>query len=371
MDLTLTEEQALVATTARELLAARSPASGVRAMAGDPAGYSTALWKEMAELGWTGLALAEAHGGAGGSFLELCLVVEEMGRVLVPSPFVPTVVLGAMALARFGTADQQAAWLPGVVRGEGVIGYAGPGWGRSGGGVTATPRAGELVLDGTALFVPYAHVADLLLVVARNGGAGEPGPTVLLVEAATPGMTVETLDAVDVHRQCRVVFEGARVPAGNVLGGDRDGRAAVAAMTEHGAVATCAEMVGGAQQVLDLTVEYACDREQFGRPIGSFQAVQHHCADMAMDVLTSRFLAHEAQWRLAQGLDAAEEVSMAKSWVSDAYRRVCALGHQVHGAIGFTREHDLHLYLRHAVAAELTFGDADHHREVVATRLGL
>jgi alkylation response protein AidB-like acyl-CoA dehydrogenase len=163
-----------------------------------------------------------------------------------------------------------------------------------------------------------------------------------------------------------------RVPAADVLGGEPGGGATVVAtVAAFGAAATCAEMVGGAQQVLDMTVRYAKDREQFDSPVGSFQAVQHHCADMGVDVLSSRLIAFEAIWRLSEGLDATEEVSMAKAWVSEAYRRVCALGHQVHGAIGFTREHDLHRYLRHAVATELAFGDGDHHWDRVADHLGL
>lgn len=368
MDLTFTEEQSLIATTARELLAARSSTSAFRAVADGRDGYSTELWKEIAELGWIGLALPAEHGGGGGKFLDLCLLVEEMGRALVPSPFVPT-VLGALALARFGTTEQRAAWLPGVVHGEHVVSYAAPAWGSAGGGVRAEIAGEGIVLRGSALLVPYAHVADLLLVAARCDDRS--GPAVLLVDPGAAGVTIGALDAVDVHRQCRVDFEGVRVALDDVLGHDLDGAAVVAVLDAHGAAATCAEMVGGAERVLDMTVEYASAREQFGRAIGSFQAIQHHCADMATDVLTSRFIAYEAQWRLAQGLDAREEVSMAKAWVSDAYRRVCALGHQVHGAIGFTGEHDLHLYLRHAIASELTFGDADHHRGRVADLLGL
>jgi len=376
VDLILTEEQSLIATTARELLAARSPTAGFRAVADGPTGYSTGLWREMAELGWIGLALPEEQGGGGGTFLDLCLLVEEMGRVLVVSPFVPT-VLGVLALARFGTTEQREGWIPRAVGGECVIGYAGPAWSTRAGEVRARVDGDEIVIDGSTTLVPYAHVADLLLVAARI--EGDADPVVILVGRGAEGMDLEELDAVDLHRQYRVAFRDVRVPAGSVLGGGPGrgpgGRAgaveAIEVLEAFGGAALCSEMVGGAQRVLDLTVEYASVREQFGRAIGSFQAVQHHCADMATDVLTSRYISHEAQWRLSRGLDAHAEVSMAKAWVSDAYRRVCALGHQVHGAIGFTREHDLHLYLRHAIASELTFGDADHHRGLLAGTLGL
>lgn len=375
MDLTLTEDQELIQGTARELLESRSTTANVRAVAGDPTGYSTGLWKEMVELGWMGLALPEAYGGVGAGFLEVCLLIEEMGRFQVPSPYLPTVVCCGLSIARFGTEDQKAAWLDGIARGR-VMSYARAaprgGWGSDGSCVVATRTGDGFILDGAALFVPYAHTADDLLVVAQRPGDGGPAElTVLLVDAASPGLTHEPLEVIGADRQHRVAFEGVAVPGDRVVGGVDGGRAVVEAIAAYGAAATCAEMVGGAQQVLDMTVAYATQREQFGQPIGSFQAVQHHCADMATDVLSSRFIAYEAIWRLSAGLEAAEEVAMAKAWVSEAYQRVCALGHQVHGAIGFTREHDLHFFYRHAMASALAFGDGDFHIERVARHRGL
>ncbi len=161
------------------------------------------------------------------------------------------------------------------------------------------------------------------------------------------------------------------MPEERLLGRSDPATDILQAIQEWGAAAKCAEMVGGAQRVLEMSVAYAQDRVQFGRPIGTFQAVQHHCANMAVDVDGSRFIAYEAIWRLSEGLHAATEVAMAKAWVSDAYQRVCSLGHQIHGAIGFTKEHDMQLYFRHAKASELAFGDGDYHREQVAQKLGL
>ncbi|MFF5258284.1 acyl-CoA dehydrogenase family protein [Actinomadura viridis] len=365
MDLTLTEDQELIVSTARELLAARAGTAGARAMEDDPAGYSAGLWKEMVELGWTGLALPEEHGGVGGDFLEVCLLFEQLGYALVPSPLLPTVACCALPIARYGTPAQQAEWLGSIARGR-VMSHTPVPWDRPPGeGPWATATGtGDVEIDGTALFVPYAHAAESLLVVADL----EEEPRAFLVDADAPGVTPEPVAGVGLDRPHRVEFAGVRVPGDRLLGADR---AAVDAISLYGAAATCAEMVGAAQRVLDMTVEYATGREQFGRPIGSFQAVQHHCADMAIDVLGSRFLAFEAIWRLAAERDAAEEVSMAKAWVSEAYERVCALGHQVHGAIGFTQEHDLHLFSRHAMASALAFGDEDLHYERVAGRLGL
>jgi alkylation response protein AidB-like acyl-CoA dehydrogenase len=377
MDLTLTEDQELIQGTARELLEARAASAGARAMRDDPAGYSAALWKEMVELGWMGLAVPEAYGGVGAGFLEVCLLVEEMGRFLVPSPFLPTVVCCALPIAQFGDERQRSEWLGAIARGRIMTPVPGrwdrsgadPGGGPEGQGggseiVANEAAAGGVELTGAAMFVPYAHVADDLLVVARRADT----LAVFLVDAAAPGIGREPLAVIGADRPYRVTFDGVPVAGDRLLAG---GPAVADAIVAHGTAATCAELVGAAQRVLDMTVEYATQREQFGKPIGGFQAVQHHCADMATDVLTSRFIAYEAIWRLSAGLDATTEVSMAKAWVSEAAQRVCARGHQVHGAIGFTREHDLHLFAQHVMGAATTFGDGDHHWERLTRRLGL
>jgi alkylation response protein AidB-like acyl-CoA dehydrogenase len=375
MDLTLTEDQRLIQGAAAELLEERAATCGVKALEDDPVGWSAGLWKQLVELGWPGLALPEDSGGLGAGFLEVCLLIEQMGRFQVPSPLLSTVACCALPIARFGTAEQRAEWLGAIGRGR-VMAYARGAprgrWGAAGADVVATATDDGYVLDGTAMFVPYARGAEALLTVAR-GPSGPAGPAVFLVDAAAPGIACEPLAAVGTDRLYRVGFERVAVPAGRVLGGrwTPAGRSMIETINAYGAAATCAEMVGGAQRVLDMTVEYAGAREQFGRPVGGFQAVQHHCANMAMDVLTARFIAYEAIWRLAEGQDAALEVSMAKAWVSEAYQRVCAAGHQVHGAIGFTREHDLQVYSRHATATELSFGDGDFHWAAIADRLDL
>lgn len=332
MDLTLTEDQQLVQTTAREFLAGRSDAPD--------------LWKEMVELGWPGLAVPEPYGGVGADFLDACLVAEELGRAGAATPYAATVA-GASTIARFGTDAQRREWLPSVVGGRAI---------------SHVPETGLAVdgsvVDGRAPFVPFAHEAADLLVAAAAA----------IVDGGTPGITRERLDVVGNEPVYSVTFDAVEVPPERVL---PDGESAVDAMTAYATVLTCAEMVGGAQAVLDLTVDYAGQRRQFGQPIGAFQAVQHHCANMAIDVLGSRFATYEAAWRLGTGADATMAVGTAKAVVSEAYQRVCALGHQVHGAIGFTAEHDLHRYLRHATAAALTYGDADFHLDQLATRLGL
>ncbi|TYK47015.1 acyl-CoA dehydrogenase family protein [Actinomadura decatromicini] len=355
MNLSLTEDQELIASTARELLESRAATAGARAVDADPAGYSVALWKEMVDLGWTGLAFPEDFGGVGGDFLDVCLLFEQLGYALVPSPLLASVACAGMPVARFGTDAQKERWLGAIAEGHVVTAAPLP-WDRPGDAPVATPDGDGFTLSGTATFVPFAASAESLLVAARLDGE----PRAFWVDASA--VTIRPLDTVGLDRPCHV--ELADVRADDALGPD-----AVQAMARFGAAAMCAEMVGGAQRVLDMTVAYATEREQFGKPIGSFQAVQHHCADMAIDVLGSRFIAYEAIWLLASGRDAADEVSMAKAWVSEAYERVCALGHQVHGAIGFTAEHDLHLFSRHATSAALAFGDGDQHYDVLAGAL--
>jgi 3-oxocholest-4-en-26-oyl-CoA dehydrogenase beta subunit len=318
MDLTLTEDQELIQRTAREFLSAHAGASA-RAVASDadgaPAGYSAGMWKEIVELGWTGVAFDESMG-----FLEACLLVEEFGRHAVPSPFVASLVCG-MAVESLR---------PEVAAGR-VYTFAS-------------------TVDGVADLVPYATAADGFVVAS--------GESVSVVASADE---VVRQDVIGLDPKYRVRFADSGTPVD----------VSPSLVRSLGAAAVCAEMVGGAQAVLGASVSYATQREQFGQPIGAFQAVQHHCANMAIDVLGSRFIAYEAIWRLARGLDAAREVAVAKSWVSEAYQRVCSLGHQIHGAIGFTAEHDLHFHTRHAIAAALAFGDADEHTEALAQHLGL
>jgi len=375
MNLNLTEDQQLIRNAARAFLEKQCPSAYVRAMETDEKGYAPEQWKSMAELGWMGLPFPEELGGVGSGFLELCVLIEEHGRVGLPGPFFSTVVLCGMAVARFGSAKQKSEFVPAIASGERILAYAeseaNATWDAAGIEMAASAEGDGYVLKGTKHLVSYAAAADTLLVVARTGSRGEKGITVFLVDAASPGIVCEPLQTIASDHQYQVMFRGVHVPKSRVLGKAGKGWPIVEAIRQWGAAAKCAEMVGGAERVLEMTLEYAKVREQFGKPIGSFQAIQHHCANMAVDVLGARFIAYEAIWRLSEGLEAAAEVSMAKAWTSDAYQRVCSLGHQVHGAIGFTREHDLQLYSRSAKAAELSFGDGDYHREKVAEWLAL
>lgn len=372
MDVTLTEQQEEIRAAAARFLSDRCPLAHARAMAADDRGYDPRLWEQMAELGWLGLAVPDEYGGLGEGFLDLCLLIEEQGRHLVPSPFVTTVALGGQALARYATPDKRAEYLPAIADGQRIIGIAriGPdgSWDPKRVGVTATREQGGYTVDGAAAFVDYAGAADVFIAIAEMDGA----LTAFLVPATVDGIAAIVLDTNDGVRTHRVVFSQAQVSEDAVLGRVGQGDEIARALASWGAVARCAELVGIGRRVLEMTVAYATEREAFGSPIGTFQAIQHHCADMAVAVLSASSVAREAAWRVsADDAGADEAVHVAKAWASDAIAQVCALGHQVHGAIGFTAEHDLHLLTRRARGAELDFGDAGWHRSRLAARFGL
>ena len=374
MDFGLSEAQQMLRNSARVFLEAECPDTYVRAMEEEEWGYTPEMWQKLAEQGWPGLIFPESYGGVELGFLDLSILLEEMGRVLLPGPFFSTVVLGGMAIMDAGSDAQKQELLEGIAAGQIIVTLAliepAARWDASGVRTTAERNGNDYVINGTKLFVPNAHVSDYLIVAARTGEA-ETDITLFILPRNTQGVSQTLLKTIASDRQSEVVFENVEAPASAVLGELNGGWSTVQKVLQWGAVGKCAEMVGGGQQVLDMTVEYAKQRVQFGRPIGSFQAIQHHCANMATDVEGSRYITYQAAWRLSEGLPSEGEVAMAKAWVSAAYHRVCALGHQCHGAIGFTKEHNMQLYSRRAKAAELAFGDSDHHLETVAEAIGL
>ncbi len=376
MDLGLTEVQQMLKNSAREFLSQECPLTLVREMEGDQRGYTDALWRQVVNLGWPGLVFPEQYGGTGGDFMDLAVLLEETGRALLPGPLASTVVLGGLTVLDAGSDAQKQEILPGICSGRILMTLAltEPSATLEPAGVetTATADDGGYRLNGTKLFVPDAHAANLLLVVARTAPASGPasdddaeqGITVFLVDAGSPGVNINQLNSIASDRLCEVTLEDVRVSAGSVVGAVDQGWPIVRRAVQRGITAQCVQMVGGADAVLDMTVEYVKQRTQFGRPVGSFQAVQHHCSNMATDVDGSRHVAYQAAWRLSQGLPADREVAMSKAWVSGAYQRVCATAHQCHGAIGFTKEHNLQLYTRRAKVQELSYGDAHFHKEL-------
>ena len=374
MKLTLTEEQEMLRKTARDFLVDKCSKKFVKQMEESETGYSRELWQEMAELGWMGLAFPGKYGGGDMSFLDLAVLLEEMGRACLPGPFFSTVVLGGLSILDIGSEEQKQEYLPKLIRGEKIFTLAltEPGYHNydaSSVTVEATRDDGSYIINGTKLFVPDAHIADYLLCVART--KSRSGITIFLADAKNPGIKYTVLKTIGGDKLCEVVFDQMPVPKANILGRLNQGWNVVQKIIQRAAVGKCCEMVGNIQRVLEMTVDYAKERKQFDRPIGSFQVIQHYCADMATDVDSARFSTYQAAWMLSEGLPCTKEVAIAKAWVGEASQRVFALAHQIHGAIGATIEHDLHYYTRRAKAAELAFGDANFYREVVAREMGL
>ena len=377
MDFHFTEEQKILQKTARDFLQSECPSSFVLEMEADERGYRAELWNKMAELGWMALIIPEEYEGVGGNLLDLVVMLEEMGRFCLPGPFFST-VLGCLSIMAAGTEEQLKNFLPKVGTGELILtmAIAEPGNRKYDPfliAVEAEAKNGDFMINGTKLFVPDAHVADYLVCAVRTSGrpGAKEGITLFMVDSKTPGIGLTPMKTLAGDKQFEVDFQGVAVPGDHLLGPLNQGGVILEQVLQKGAVCKCAEMLGGAQKVLEMATGYAKEREQFGRPIGSFQAVQHHCSNMLMDIEGSRYITYKVAWMLEQGISCAKQVSAAKAWTSEAYKRVVGLGHQILGATGYIIEHDMPLYSRRAKIAELALGDAGFHREQVARELGL
>jgi len=377
MDLALSEEQEMVKKMARDFLTDKLPKAVVKEMEESELGYSPDLWKEMTELGWVGLVLPDKYGGSGMSFLDLAVLLEEMGKACLPGPYFSTVVLGGLPIIDTGTEEQKQEYLPKIASGEIIFTLAltesSARYDANAIEVKATADKDAYILNGTKLFVPDAHVANYMLVVARTDekAKAEDGITIFIVDTKSPGISHTVLKTIANDKLCEVVFNQVSVPKENILGQLNQGWSEVQKIVQRAAVAKCCEIVGCVQQALDMTIDYAKERKQFGRPIGSFQIIQHYCVDMATDVDGARLSTYQAACMINDGLPCAQEVAVAKAWASEVSQRIMSLAHQIHGAIGYSIDHDLQYYTRRAKAAEVTFGDASFYREVVAQEMGL
>ena len=369
MDFGLTTEQESLGSAVRELLAREWPESLLKATQSDENPLPDSAWRSLAENGLLGLTVPQRYGGAGLGFMELAVVLEEMGRSLLPGPFLSTSVC-ALAVLDSGTNGQKEELLPQVASGELKLALAilEPGGARGIEGVQlrAEPSEGGYVVNGVKTLVPAN--ADRLLVAAQTSDTGEAGDglSLFLVDSRSSGVTITRLPVLGIDRYCKVEFRDVEAPAYTQLGAAGCGGSLIERLMAWEGVGRCAELVGVAQAALDMTVDYVKRRQAFGRPIGSFQAVQHHCANMLEGVESARHLTQQAAWLVAEGRFDAPEVSMAQAWTAEAARRVTATAHQCHGAIGFTTELSLHLYHKRAIAGETLLGGAAFHHERIA-----
>ena len=379
MDFGFNQEQELLRATARKFFESECTSEFVRARMAEPAGVTDEFWKKLAEQGWLGLIYPEEFDGTGLGFVDLTVLMEEMGRAVMPGPFFSTVLLGGLAILEAGSAAQKKEWLSKISAGQAktTLAFTEPNarWDAAGVTVTARESGGKFTLTGTKLFVLDAHLADVIVVVARTreGKRPEEGLSMFLVPKGAKGLEVKLLPTMDQTRKlCEVTFNDVAVGADALLGAKDQAWAPLSRVLDRATVALCAESCGGAQRVLDMTTDYAKIRVAFGKPIGSYQGVKHRAADMLVEVENAKSLTYYAAWAVDENVpEAPLAASMAKAYVSDAYRRTAGAGIQLHGGIGFTWEHDLHLYFKRAKASEFTFGDSSYHRERVAQLISL
>jgi alkylation response protein AidB-like acyl-CoA dehydrogenase len=375
MNFGFTEEQELLRAEVRKFLDARCPLEQVRVLMESERGYAPELWASLAELGWLGLTIPEAHGGAGLGWVDFVVLLEETGRTLFPSPLVST-TLAAAAILDAGSDEQQARWLPGIADGSRIgtlaLVEASDVLAPSGIALIGKPDGDAFLLTGTKHFVADAGVANLFVVAFRSG-AGAEDLSLAVLDGGAPGVKVLAGPTMDqTKRMGTLALDGARVPKSALLG--QAGRAwpAIAKLFDRGAIATTGEMIGAAEGALALTVKYAKDRIQFGNPIGKYQGVKHPLAEMYVDVESTKSLLYYAAWALDESPgDVPRSASLAKAYASDAFARIGIDGVQLHGAVGYTAEYDIQLYLKRSKWARPTYGDSDFHYERVATLGGL
>lgn len=371
MDFNFSEDTVMLKNNAERFLKEKCTSSFVKDMIKDEKGFSPAMWKEMADLGWLGLIHDEKYGGLAMSFFDLFVLFNEIGKVLLPSPFFCSAILAGLAIHEAGNEKIKESDLPSIIQGERIFTLAlldeQGRYDLDGSTLEARGAAdGSYTLNGTRLMVPFAHVADAILVCAAVKESKAGGATLFKVQPKKNAPTLMPLDTITAEKTFAVVFDQVKVPAENVIGAVGKGATYLKQVLSRASLLKCAEMVGGLEKVLEMTVEYAKQRHQFGRPLGSLQVIQHYLADMATLQMTSWLAAYQAATLLSEGLSCEKEISMAKAWISDAYKKATWTAHQIHGGIGFSEEHHLHLYYKHAKACELAFGDSTVHRGRVA-----
>ncbi|MEZ5408849.1 MAG: acyl-CoA dehydrogenase family protein [Acidimicrobiales bacterium] len=370
MNFAFTEEQEQLRQFVRSFLDDKSSEAAVREQMDTEQGYDPAVWAQLSDqLGLPALAIPEEFGGQGYSFVELGVVLEEMGRRLLCAPFLSG-VLASQAIIHSGDDGAKAEHLPGIASGQTLACLAfteeSGKWDESGITMEASGSGGDYTLNGTKSFVIDGHVANLIVVAARTAG----GVSLFTVAGDAAGLSRQSLSTMDqTRKQAKLTFAGT--PA-KLLGAEGAGWATMSTVLDLAAIALAAEQVGGAQFVLEMAVQYAKDRVQFGRPIGSFQAIKHKCADMLLEVESAKSAAYYGMWCAAELNDELPSVaSLAKAYCSEAYFHAAAENIQIHGGIGFTWEHPAHLYFKRAKSSELMFGDPAYHRELLAQRIGL
>ncbi|MBW1847792.1 MAG: acyl-CoA/acyl-ACP dehydrogenase [Deltaproteobacteria bacterium] len=374
MDISLNKTQQNITKEARRFLSKECPVDYVQEMFLDERGFSDEHWDKMSEMDWMAMRIPEEYGGMGMELIDICIVLEEMGRVVVPGPFFSTVLLAGELLIEAGSDQQKKKYLSGIADGKlhGTLALSEQESGSDFGYIQMEAKAdgSDFVLNGTKLFVPDAHVSDFFVCAARTEAGENPenGITLFLLDTDTSGVTVSLLPSMDGTRKLSAIkFKNVRLSKDSILGDLNKGWGPLRRSIQRAMVGICAECVGGASRVTELSTEYSKERVQYDLPIGSYQAIKHMCADMFVDAESSRSLMYWAAWAQdhADEKEAAIAASVAKSYCTEAFRNVASNGIQVHGGTGFTWENEMHLFLKRAKANEAAFGDTVYHREKV------
>lgn len=371
MDLGFSSEQDMLRKSVAEFLSKECPYDIVREIEESETGFSPKTWKKMAELGWMELYFPEEFGGYGDPFMDVLIIMEEMGKRAFPSPFFPTVIQCGLVVLAGGSDAQKKALLPKIAQGKLIMALAQyeveASYLETGITMPAVKSGDQYMLNGTKMFVTDANIADKMIVAART----DAGVTLLLVDAKDSGITCTKIPTVGMDNICEVIFKDVAVSAGDVIGTPGEGWQAIEAMAQKATLAKCGEMLGGAKAGLDMTIAYAKERVQYGKPIGFNQAIQHFLADMQLAYDTAYSYLYKVAWMVDEGMDAAREVSALKAKVNDNYKFIAERSVHLHGGVGTTREYDVGLFYRRAKAFEFVMGDSEHHYEQLAQSLGL
>ncbi|RIK05453.1 MAG: acyl-CoA dehydrogenase [Acidobacteria bacterium] len=379
MNFAFSDEQEELKKSARRFCEEQYSSETVRRIMETESGVDEELWTRMAqELGWQAMIIPEEYGGAGFGYIELIVLMEEMGRAVVAAPFFSTVCLAANTLLVAGSDEQKQELLPGIAEGTRIATLAlteeSGRWDADGVMATYSKNGGDYTLNGKKMYVVDGHTANTIIVAARaEGSTGEDGVSLFVVDAEASGLSRRPLQTMDqTRKQAEVTLDGVSVAGSALVGEEGNAWLAVTKVMDLASVALAAEQVGGAQMCLDMSVDYAKVRVQFGRPIGSFQAIKHKCADMLVEVESAKSAAYYAGWAAREDNEELPITApLAKAYCSEAYFHCAAENIQIHGGIGFTWEHDAHLYFKRAKSSELMLGDPSYHRELLAQRIGL
>lgn len=372
MDFSLSKETKMIKESARQFLSKKADYNVVKDIINSKEGYSQILWKEICELGWPGLLYEEKYGGSHGSFLEMFSIFEEIGRVLLPSPLFSSALLSGLLVIEGGNEDLKNEIIPPLVLGEKILTTAllneyGGYWDHDL-PLKATLHEDAVILNGTNTLVPYANVANEVIV---KGIYESDKPTLFRIDPQVSDIKLIQLETMSNEKLFTIIMRDTRIPRKNIIGAIGKANNYIDAILPKVIVCKCAEMLGGLEVVVANTVAYAKERHQFGRPIGTLQIIQHHCATMATYLEGSRLLAYQAASMLSDGDDCPKEIAMAKSYLNQAYKESTWLSHQIYGGIGFTDEYPVHLYYKHAKASELDYGSSWFHKQEIADQMAL